>query len=144
VETARYSTLACLPARRLDASSKLRRGDPCLAAWGGSAASPCASASVATGWWEHRSVMNNPLTPTLGIKLDVDGHETTLAATQRAANAAASWSAQGCWAAGRTNPNTAQHRVYGEPRERCGRGAPLAVCARAQAVEARKAVKAKQ
>jgi putative transposase len=83
------------------------------------------------------------LTRTICIKLDVDGHEATLAATQRAFNAAASWIAQICWDEGITNTNTAHHRVYGETRERFGLGAQLAVCARAKAVEAIKAVKAK-
>jgi putative transposase len=87
--------------------------------------------------------MNRTFTRTLCIKLDVDGHEATLAATQRAFNAAASWIAQVCWEEGITNTNTAHHRVYGETRERFGLGAQLAVCARAKAVEAIKAVKAK-
>jgi putative transposase len=76
--------------------------------------------------------------------LDVDGHEATLAATQRAFNAAASWIAQICWTEGITNTNTAHHRVYGETRLAYGLGAQLAVCARANAVEAIKAVKAKR
>jgi putative transposase len=42
-----------------------------------------------------------------------------------------------------TNTNTAHHRVYGETRLTFGLGAQLAVCARAKAVEALKAVKAK-
>src|SRR5579859_4045572 len=87
--------------------------------------------------------MNETLTRTICIKLDVDGHDATLAATQRAFNAAASWIAQICWAEHITNTNTAHHRVYGETRERFGLGAQLAVCARAKAVEAIKAVKAK-
>ena len=87
--------------------------------------------------------MNSTLTRTICIKLDLDGHEATLAATQRAFNAAASWVAQVCWNAGITNTNTAHHRVYGETRARFGLGAQLAVCARAKAVEAIKAVKAK-
>src|SRR6516225_11043324 len=88
--------------------------------------------------------MNKTFTRTICIKLDVDGHEDTLAATQCAFNAAASWIAQVCWAEGITNTNTAHHRVYGETRERFGLGAQLAICARAKAVEAVKAVKAKQ
>src|SRR5579859_6133241 len=87
--------------------------------------------------------MNKTLNRTICIKLDVDGYDATLAATQRAFNAAASWIAQVCWAEGITNTNTAHHRVYGETRERFGLGAQLAVCARAKAVEAIKAVKAK-
>ena len=88
--------------------------------------------------------MNKTLTRTICIKLDVDGHETALAATQRGFNLAASWIAQVCWDEGITNTNTAHHRVYGETRLRFGLGAQLACCARAKAVEAIKAVKAKQ
>jgi putative transposase len=87
--------------------------------------------------------MNKTLTRTICVKRDVDGHEDALATTQRAFNAAASWIAQVCWAESITNTNTAHHRVYGETRERYGLGAQLAVCARAKAVEAIKAVKAK-
>jgi hypothetical protein len=87
--------------------------------------------------------MNTTLTRTVCCKLDVDGHDTVLAETQRAFNEAANWVASVCWNAGVTNPNTAHHRVYGETRERFGLGAQLAVCARAKAVEAIKAVKAK-
>ena len=88
--------------------------------------------------------MNKTLTRTICIKLDVDGHETALAATQRGFNLAASWIAQVCWEEGITNTNTAHHRVYGETCLRFGLGAQLACCARAKAVEAIKAVKAKQ
>ena len=49
---------------------------------------------------------------------------------------------QVCWGEGITNTNTAHHRVYGETRLVYGLGAQLAVCARAKAVEAIKAVKA--
>lgn len=91
----------------------------------------------------HTLLMNKTLTRTICIKLDVDGHDAVLAATGRAFNAAASWIAQICWAENITNTNTAHHRVYGETRERFGLGAQLAVCARAKAVEAIKAVKAK-
>jgi hypothetical protein len=49
-----------------------------------------------------------------------------------------------CWNEGITNTNTARHRVYGETRLTYGLGAQLAVCARAKAVEAIKAVKAKR
>ena len=66
-----------------------------------------------------------------------------MAATQRAFNEAATWIAQVCWDEGITNTNTAHHRVYGETRLNFGLGAQLAVCARAKAVEAIKAVKAK-
>jgi putative transposase len=48
-----------------------------------------------------------------------------------------------CWDEGITNTNTAHHRVYGETRERFGLGAQLACCARAKAVEAIKAGKAR-
>ena len=88
--------------------------------------------------------MNKTLTRTICIKLDVDGHDAALAATQRAFNEAASWIAQVCWDEGITNTNTAHHRVYGETRERFGLGAQLACCARAKAVEALKATRAKQ
>jgi IS605 OrfB family transposase len=84
--------------------------------------------------------MNKTFTRTICIKLDVDGHENTLAATMHAFSAAASWITQVCWEEGITNTNTAHHRVYGETRARFGL---VAVCARAKAVEAIKAVKAK-
>ena len=86
--------------------------------------------------------MSETLTRTICIKLDVDGHEASLAATQKAFNEAATWIADVCWQEGITNTNTAHHRVYGETRTRYGLGAQLAVCARAKAVEAIKAVKA--
>ena len=73
--------------------------------------------------------MSKTLTRTICIKLDVDGHETTLAATQCAFNAATSWIARVCWEEGITNTHTAQHRVYGETRLNFGLGAQLAVCA---------------
>jgi hypothetical protein len=47
------------------------------------------------------------------------------------------------WDEGITNTNTAHHRVYGETRWRFSLGAQQACCARAKAVEAIKAVKAK-
>src|SRR5215813_8506337 len=87
--------------------------------------------------------MSTTLTRTVCCKLDVEGHELLLAATQRAFNAAASWIADVCWDEGITNTNTAHHRIYGETRERFGLGAQLDVCARAKAVEAIKSVKAK-
>jgi putative transposase len=85
--------------------------------------------------------MSKTLIRTICIKLDVDGHEASLAATQNAFNEAAAWIASVCWQEGITNTNTAHHRVYGETRSRFGLGAQLAVCARAKAVEAIKAVK---
>jgi putative transposase len=88
--------------------------------------------------------MNKTLTRTVCCKLDVDGNDTALAAAQRAFNAATTWIAGVCWDEGITNTNTAHHRVYGETRERFGLGAQLAVCARAKAVEAIKAIKAKK
>jgi IS605 OrfB family transposase len=88
--------------------------------------------------------MSKTIARTICIKLDVDGHDATLAASQRAFNAAASWIAEVCWSEGITNTNTAHHRVYGETRLRFGLGAQLAICARAKAVEAIKAVKAKR
>jgi putative transposase len=87
--------------------------------------------------------MNKTLTRTVCCKLDVDGHDATLAATQRAFNEAATWIARVCWDEGITNTNTAHHRVYGQTRLNFGLGAQLAVCARAKAVEAIKAVKTK-
>jgi hypothetical protein len=87
--------------------------------------------------------MNTTLTRTICIKLDIEGHDTAFAATQRAFNAAASWIAQVCWDEHITNTNTAHHRVYGETRARFGLGAQLAVCARAKAVEAIKTVRAR-
>jgi putative transposase len=87
--------------------------------------------------------MNKTLTRTICIKLGIDGHEAALAATQRAFNKAASWIAHICWDEGITNTNTAHHLVYGETRLTYGLGAHLAVCARAKAVEAIKAVRAK-
>ena len=88
--------------------------------------------------------MNKTLTRTICIKLDIDCHDAALAATQRAFNEAATWIARVCWEEGVTNTNTAHHRVYGETRAYFGLGAQLAVCARAKAVEAIKAVKAKK
>jgi putative transposase len=88
--------------------------------------------------------MNTTLTRTICCKLDVDGHDAVLAATQRAFNAAATWIARVCWDEGIANTNTAHHRVYGETRLAYGLGAQLAVCARMKAMEAIKAVKAKQ
>ena len=88
--------------------------------------------------------MNKTLTRTICCKLDVDGHDAVLAATQRAFNEAASWIARMCWDEGITNTNTAHHRVYGETRQRFGLGAQLACCARAKAIEAIKATKAKK
>lgn len=86
--------------------------------------------------------MNKTLSRTICIKLDIDGHDETLTETQRAFNAAASWIAQVCWDEGITNTNTAHHRAYGGTRLNFRLGAQLAVCARAKAVEAIKAVKA--
>ncbi len=86
-------------------------------------------------------LMSKTLVRTICIKLDVDGHENILAATQRAFNDAATWISLTCWREGITNTNTAHHRVYGETRSRFGLGAQLAVCARAKAMEAIKAVK---
>src|SRR5260370_2876527 len=88
--------------------------------------------------------MSTTLTRTVCCKLDVDAQDVVLAATQRAFNAAASWIVQVCWDEGITNTNTAHHRVYGETRLAYGLGAQLAVCARAKAVEAIKAVRAKR
>jgi len=80
----------------------------------------------------------------MSIKLDVDDHEAILRETQKCFNEAASWIASICWNEHITNTNTAHHRVYGETRTRFGLGAQLAVCARAKAVEAIKATRAKK
>ncbi|HEX3269873.1 MAG TPA: hypothetical protein VHR15_04430, partial [Ktedonobacterales bacterium] len=88
--------------------------------------------------------MNTTLCRTICCKLDIESYDAALAATQRAFNDAATWIARVCWDEGITNTNTAHHRVYGETRERFGLGAQLAVCARAKAVEAIKAVKVKK
>src|SRR5215475_9100400 len=122
-------------------SSKLRRRDPWLQPGGGSSAPPfrfCGSV-------REKRCMDKSLTRTICCKLDVDGHDAVLAATQRAFNEAATWIARVCWEEGITNSNThtAHHRVYGQTRLAYGLGAQLAVCARAKALEAIKAVKAK-
>ena len=88
--------------------------------------------------------MNELLIRTICIKLDVDGHEAPLQETQRCFNEAASWIAALCWEECITNTNTAHHRVYGETRARFGLGAQLAVCARAKALEAIKAVRTQE
>jgi IS605 OrfB family transposase len=85
--------------------------------------------------------MNEVLTRTICIKLDVAGNEAVLAETQRRFNEAATFVAGICWQEGITNTNTAHHRVYGQTRTRFGLGAQLAICARAKAMEAIKAVK---
>ena len=87
--------------------------------------------------------MNEMLTRTICIKLDVDGNAPILQETQQRFNAGASWIASVCWEEHITNTNTAHHRVYGETRSRYGLGAQLAVCARAKAVEAIKAASTK-
>jgi putative transposase len=89
-------------------------------------------------------LMNETLTRTISIKLDVDGHEAALQETQKQFNAAATWIASICWHEHITNTNTAHHRVYGETRSRFGLGAQLACCARAKAVEATRATKARK
>ena len=88
-------------------------------------------------------LMSQTLTRTVCVKLDVSDHAPALAATQAAFNEAATWIATVCWDEGVTNTNTAHHRVYGETRARFGLGAQLACCARAKAVEAIKAGRAK-
>jgi putative transposase len=87
--------------------------------------------------------MSDALTRTVCVKLDVKGHGPLLSETAAAFNAAATWIARVCWDEGITNSTTAHHRVYGETRRRCGLGAQLAVCARAKAMEALKAVRRK-
>ncbi len=71
--------------------------------------------------------MNELLTRTICIKLDVDGHEAVVQETQRRFNEAASWIATVCWDERITNSNTAHHRVYGQTRSQFGLGAQLAV-----------------
>jgi putative transposase len=88
--------------------------------------------------------MNELLTRTICIKLDVTGHEATLAQTQRRFNEAASWIATVCWGEHITNSNTAHHCVYGQTRSRFGLGAQLAICARAKAMEATRAVRTQE
>ena len=88
--------------------------------------------------------MNELLKRTICIKLDVTGQEATLAETQRRFNEAASWIATVCWDEHITNSNTAHHRVYGQTRSRFGLGAQLAICARAKAMEAIKAVRTQE
>jgi len=83
--------------------------------------------------------MNETLTRTICIKLDVNGHDAVLQETHQRFNAAASWIATVCWDERITNTNTAHHRVYRETRSRFGLGSQLACCARAKAVEAVKA-----
>jgi IS605 OrfB family transposase len=84
------------------------------------------------------------LTRTICCKLAVDGQDTTLAATQRTFNQAATWIAHVCWDEGLTNSTAAHHRVYGQTRAQFGLGAQLAICARMKSVETIKAVKAKR
>src|SRR5215469_4691918 len=90
------------------------------------------------------SHMNGTLIRTISIKLDIDGHEAALQETQKNFNEAASWISAVCWEEHITNTNTAHHRVYGETRSRFGLGAQLAVCARAKAMEAIKAVRVQE
>ncbi len=87
----------------------------------------------------YTSLMDETLTRTICIKLDVNGHDAVLQQTQQRFNEAASWIATICWDERITNTNTAHHRVYGETRSRFGLGLQLACCARAKAVEAVKA-----
>ncbi len=88
--------------------------------------------------------MNETLTRTICIKLDVNAHDVALQETQQRFNAAASWIATVCWDERITNTNTAHHRVYGETRSRFGLGSQLACCARAKAVEAVKAARTQE
>jgi hypothetical protein len=87
--------------------------------------------------------MGDTLMGTVPVKLDVAGHAPLLSETAAAFNAAATWIARVCWDEGITNTNPAHHRVYGETRRRFGLGAQLAVCARAKAMEALKATRAR-
>lgn len=88
--------------------------------------------------------MKETLTRTICIKLDITPHEAVLQETQRHFNEAASWIAVVCWEERLTNSNTAHHRVYGQTRTHFGLGAQLAVCARAKAMEAIKAVRTQE
>src|SRR5713226_5292373 len=92
----------------------------------------------------YTPLMNETLTRTICIKLDVNGHDAVLQETQQRFNAAASWIATVCWDERITNTNTAHHRVYGETRSRFALGSPLACCARAKAVEAVKAARTQE
>ncbi len=93
--------------------------------------------------------MSETLIRTVPVKLDVGAHVPALVETARQFNAAATWVARVCCVSmatdreGITNTNTAHHRVYGETRASFGLGAQLAVCARAKAMEAIKATRAK-
>src|SRR5712692_9131872 len=89
----------------------------------------------------YAPLMNEILTRTICIKLDVNGHDAVLQETQKRFNEAASWIASVCWDERITNTNTAHHRVYGETRSQYGLGSQLACCARAKAVEAVKAAR---
>src|SRR5262245_29330258 len=88
--------------------------------------------------------MSNTLTRTICIQLDGDGHDAALTATQRACNTAAPGMALVGWAAGitHTHTHTAQQRVDAQTRLTFGLRAQVAVCARAKAVAALKAVQA--
>jgi putative transposase len=88
--------------------------------------------------------MNETLTRTICIKLDVNGHDALLQETQKRFNEAASWIASVCWDERITNTNTAHHRVYVETRSRYGLGSQLACCARAKAIEAVKAARTQE
>src|SRR5436309_14366137 len=88
-------------------------------------------------------LMRDDVIRTVCIKLDPLGHADVLSETAEAFNAAATWIARVCWDEEITNTNTAHHRVYSETRRRFGLGAQLAVCARAKAMEALKAVRRK-
>jgi len=85
--------------------------------------------------------MSDILIRTVPVKLDVEASGPALVETARRFNAAATWIARVCWDEGITNTNTAHHRVYGQTRADYGLGAQLAVCARAKAMEAIKAVR---
>jgi putative transposase len=87
--------------------------------------------------------MSDQLTRAVVVKLDVGVHGALLSQTAVAFNVAATSIARVCWDEGITNSNTAHHRVYGETRRRFGLGAQLAVCARAKAMEAIKATRAR-
>ena len=89
-------------------------------------------------------LMSKTLTRTICIKLDIDGHDAALAATQRAFNAGGDLDCAGVLGRGHhQHQHGPPSRLWRDPLT-FGLGAQLAVCARAKAVEAIKAVKAKQ
>src|SRR5262249_54417151 len=83
-----------------DALIEMRQSIPCLKS--GVSLPLLLSISTCLPGIEQRC-MSNTLTRTICCKLDVDDHDTALAATQRAFTAAATWIARVCWDEGITN-----------------------------------------